>query len=114
MASLDKVRVITTNYCLMVYGNTTNYIKRMTPEPKDKDKSTTEVITKIMHQHPIMPYRINWDTLTKDNILFCIRPDNGQHYYFKMNNPDNLKNDYLIPKIGISYFHSNKYNTYIC
>ena len=114
MTSPCNVRVLTTTHSLMGYGNTSNYIKRMTPEPKDKDKSTTEVINKILHQHPIMPYRINWNSLTMDTIIFCIRPDNGQHYYFKMNNPDNIKNDYLIPKIGISYFHSNKYNTYMC
>jgi len=114
MTSPCNVRVLTTTHSLMVYGNTSNYIKRMTPEPKDKDKSTTEVINKILHQHPIMPYRINWNSLTMDTIIFCIRPDNGQHYYFKMNNPDNIKNDYLIPKIGISYFHNNKYNIYMC
>jgi len=109
MTSLGQnIRVCLTNNSLIVIGNTSSYIKNMKPLPKEG------IIDKIMHKHPIMPYSIKWNSLTKNNVIFCIRPDNGQHYYFKMNNIDNIQNDNLIPKIGVYYFHTNKYNTYIC
>ena len=60
-----------------------------------------------------MPHYINWENLTNKEVIFCIRPDNGQYYLFDLSDKDNIKNDYLIPKIGIYHFHDNKYNIYM-
>ena len=95
-----------------VTGNISEYVKNMIPRLKDDDSSVA--IEAIMRKyHPAMPYYIEWQNLTKENIIFCIRPDNGQYYMFDLSKKHNTENNYFLSKIGINYFHELKYNLYL-
>ena len=110
--SSTKISLRNDGHTFVVTGNITPYTVGMIPKQKTEDCATC--IETIMRKcHPVMPHYINWENLTNKEVIFCIRPDNGQYYLFDLSNKDNVKNDYLIPKIGIYHFHDNKYNIYM-
>lgn len=114
MAGSNKsnIRFYTGAKRFTISGNVSEYVKNMIPRLKDTDsKIAIEAI--MTKYHPTMPYHIDWKHLTNANILFCIRPDNGQYYMFDLSQKHNTENDYFITKIGIHYFHDLKYNIYL-
>tara|TARA_Y100001980_G_C14333442_1_gene150023 strand:+ start:244 stop:591 length:348 start_codon:yes stop_codon:yes gene_type:complete len=108
----SNIRFYTGTNRFIISGNVSEYVKKMKPKLNDDD-SKFAIKTIMTKYHPTMPYHIQWEKLTKENILFCIRPDNGQYYMFDLSQKHNIENDYFITKIGIHYFHDLKYNLYL-
>ena len=62
--------------------------------------------------HPILPENIDWTKVDRNSWFICIRPDNNYSYQFPICEIENVENDYFRAKLGMAYFHREKYLTY--
>lgn len=62
--------------------------------------------------HPILPENIDWTKVDRNSCFICISPDNNYSYVFPICESENMENDYLRAKLGMAYFHREKYLTF--
>jgi hypothetical protein len=93
-----------------IVGNLPKYTVDMKPIPKYQSFISVDKVKESCH--PIIPSSINWNLVTRNSWFMCIKPDDDYSYQFPIVESENRENNYERSKIGIQYFHDNKYLIY--
>ena len=95
---------------VIISGNLPMCVKDMTPVPKSKSFISVDKVKEKCH--PILPKNIDWSKIDNNSWFMCIRPDNDYSYQFPIAESENRENDFLRAKLGMAYFHKEKYLIY--
>lgn len=96
---------------MQISCNLPSLVTNMTPVTKENSWFNIDAIQK--ENHPMLPKYIKWDKITKSNVIVCVRPDNKLNYCFPILESENRENNYYRAKMGVNYFHNNKYLIYL-
>ena len=91
--------------------NLPSLVTKMTPVTKENSWFNIDAIQR--ENHPMLPKNIKWENITKSNVIVCVRPDNKLNYCFPILESENRENDYYRVKVGVKYFHNEKYLIYL-
>lgn len=96
---------------MQISCNLPSLITNMTPVTKENSWFNIDAIQR--ENHPMLPKYIKWDKITESNVIVCVRPDNKLNYCFPILESENRENNYYRAKMGVNYFHNNKYLIYL-
>ena len=107
---MADVSVTRTGNITYISGNLPYDVKDMIPVSKHE---SFVPIDKIREKcHPLMPNKINWDLVTRDDWFVCIRPNDYYNYSFPIMESENRENNFARVKAGLAHFHEMKFLTF--
>ncbi len=106
----SKINVERSGNQITISGDLPDGVEDMRPVSKYESFVSIDKIREKCQ--PIMPDKINWEQVTRNDWFICIRPDNGLNYSFPIAEYENREDDFSRPKKGIQHFYNQKYQIY--